>query len=121
MSLCVFSAPLIGVPKYRQNNCSVEKAIEKVNLVLNKLPSANKVCLESSLSRDTVLQAYEELKKRGIIFAIPRLLYKSVEVTKNKGYFLLFDELNISRKTYTIHFIENIAPTSSGRHFISSL
>ncbi len=29
-----------------------------------KLPSINKVCLEFSLSRDTVLQAYEELKKR---------------------------------------------------------
>jgi DNA-binding transcriptional MocR family regulator len=27
-----------------------------------KLPSINKVCLEFSLSRDTVLQAYEELK-----------------------------------------------------------
>ncbi|MBG6060762.1 DNA-binding transcriptional regulator YhcF (GntR family) [Flavobacterium sp. CG_9.1] len=54
----------LGVPKYRQIISSVEKAIEDENLQKgDKLPSVNKVCLEFSLSRDTVLQAYEELKK----------------------------------------------------------
>ena len=60
-----------GTPKYKQIISSIEKSIEKGHLKKDeKLPSINKVCLEFSLSRDTVLQAYAELKKRGIIYAI---------------------------------------------------
>lgn len=72
----------LGIPKYRQIIQSVEKSIAKEQLKKDeKLPSINKVCLEFSLSRDTVLLAYEELKKRGIIYAILGKGYyvKSVE------------------------------------------
>jgi len=41
------------------------------------LPSVNQLIKESSMSRDTVFKAYAELKKRGIVEAIP-----------NKGYFV---------------------------------
>ena len=62
----------IGLPKYKQIILSIEKAIEEGNLIKgDRLPSVNKVCLEFSLSRDTVLLAYDEVKKRGIIYAIP--------------------------------------------------
>jgi DNA-binding transcriptional regulator YhcF (GntR family) len=101
----------LGVPKYRQIISSVEKAIEGENLQKgDKLPSVNKVCLEFSLSRDTVLQAYEELKKRGIIYAIPGKGYyiKSVEVTIKQKIFLLFDELNIFKEDLYNSFLENI-------------
>jgi DNA-binding transcriptional regulator YhcF (GntR family) len=101
----------LGVPKYRQIISSIEKAIEDVNLKKgDKLPSVNKVCLEFSLSRDTVLQAYEELKKRGIIYAIPGKGYyiKSVEVTIKQKIFLLFDELNIFKEDLYNSFLENI-------------
>ncbi|WP_338646567.1 GntR family transcriptional regulator [Flavobacterium sp. KS-LB2] len=101
----------LGVPKYRQIISSVEKAIEDENLQKgDKLPSVNKVCLEFSLSRDTVLQAYEELKKRGIIYAIPGKGYyiKSVEVTIKQRIFLLFDELNIFKEDLYNSFLENI-------------
>lgn len=101
----------LGVPKYRQIISSVEKAIEYENLQKgDKLPSVNKVCLEFSLSRDTVLQAYEELKKRGIIYAIPGKGYyiKSVEVTIKQKIFLLFDELNIFKEDLYNSFLENI-------------
>ena len=55
-----------GFPKYKQIISSIERAIEEEKLIKgDKLPSINKVCVAFSLSRDTVLQAYDELKKRG--------------------------------------------------------
>jgi len=91
----------LGIPKYKQIILSVEKAISEEQLKKDeKLPSINKVCLEFSLSRDTVLLAYEELKKRGIIYAILGKGYyvKSLEITLQHRVFLLFDELNIFKE-----------------------
>lgn len=101
----------LGVPKYKQIILSVEKAIEEEKLKKgDRLPSVNKVCLASSLSRDTVLQAYDELKKRGIIYAIPGKGYyiKSVEITIKQRIFLLFDELNIFKEDTYNSFVKNI-------------
>jgi DNA-binding transcriptional regulator YhcF (GntR family) len=100
-----------GVPKYKQIIFSIEKTIEEGHLKKDeKLPSINKVCLEFSLSRDTVLQAYEELKKRGIIYAILGKGYyiKSTEVKIKQRIFLLFEELNIFKEDLYNSFLENI-------------
>lgn len=101
----------IGLPKYKQIILSIEKAIEDEKLVKgDRLPSVNKVCLAFSLSRDTVLLGYEELKKRGIIYAIPGKGYyvKSVEITIKQKIFLLFDELNIFKEDIYNSFLNNI-------------
>ncbi len=101
----------LGIPKYRQIISSIEKAIEEEKLKKDeRLPSINKVCLEFSLSRDTVLQAYEELKKRGIIYAILGKGYyiKSIETTIKQRIFLLFDELNIFKEDLYNSFLEKI-------------
>ncbi len=100
-----------GVPKYKQIISSIEKTIEEGHLKKDeKLPSINKVCLEFSLSRDTVLQAYDELKKRGIIYAILGKGYyiKSTEVRIKQRIFLLFEELNIFKEDLYNSFLENI-------------
>ena len=100
-----------GIPKYKQIIYSIEKTIEEGYLKKDeRLPSINKVCLEFSLSRDTVLQAYEELKKRGIIYAILGKGYyiKSTEVRIKQRIFLLFEELNIFKEDLYNSFIENI-------------
>ena len=100
-----------GVPKYKQIILSIEQAIEDGKLKKDeRLPSINKVCLEFSLSRDTVLQAYEELKKRGIIYAILGKGYyiKSTEVSIKQKIFLLFDELNIFKEDLYNSFLKNI-------------
>lgn len=100
-----------GIPKYKQIISSIEKTIELGLLKKDeKLPSINKVCLEFSLSRDTVLLAYDELKKRGIIYAILGKGYyvKSVEVTIKQRIFLLFEELNIFKEDLYNSFLENI-------------
>jgi DNA-binding transcriptional regulator YhcF (GntR family) len=86
-----------SLPKYKQIVLSIETAIAEKRLKRgDKLPSVNKVTLEFSLSRDTVLLAYEELKKRGIIYArLGKGYYiKSEEFTFEQRIFLLFDELN---------------------------
>ena len=100
-----------GIPKYKQIISSIEKTIELGLLKKDeKLPSIHKVCLEFSLSRDTVLLAYDELKKRGIIYAILGKGYyvKSVEVTIKQRIFLLFEELNIFKEDLYNSFLENI-------------
>jgi len=86
-----------SLPKYKQIITSIETAIAGKRLKRgDKLPSINKVALEFSLSRDTVLTAYEELKKRGIIYArLGKGYYvKSEEFTLRQRIFLLFDEFN---------------------------
>lgn len=99
----------LGLPKYKQIVLSIEKAIEGEKMSKGeKLPSVNQVCLAYSLSRDTVLQAYDELKKRGIIYAIPGKGYyvKSIEITIKQRIFLLFDELNIFKEDLYNSFLD---------------
>lgn len=91
----------LHLPKYKQIILSIEIAIADKRLKRNdKLPSINKISLEFSISRDTVLLAYDELKKRGIIYAILGKGYyvKSVEFSFEQRVFLLFDELNIFKE-----------------------
>jgi DNA-binding transcriptional regulator YhcF (GntR family) len=99
------------LPKYKQIVLSVEIAIAEKRLKRNeKLPSVNKVSLEFSISRDTVLLAYDELKKRGIIYAILGKGYyvKSVEFSFEQRIFLLFDELNIFKEDIYNAFLQTI-------------
>jgi DNA-binding transcriptional regulator YhcF (GntR family) len=101
----------LGIPKYKQIIHSIEKTIEGGRLKKDeRLPSINKVCLEFSLSRDTVLQAYDELKKRGIIYAILGKGYyiKSTEVSIKQRIFVLFEELNIFKEDLYNSILENI-------------
>lgn len=100
-----------GVPKYKQIIASLEKAIVEGKLQKNdRLPSVNKVCLEFRLSRDTVLLAYEDLKKRGIILSIPAKGYyvKSTEVSIREKIFVLFDELNSFKEDLYNSFLDSI-------------
>ena len=86
-----------SLPKYKQIVLSIENSIAEKRLKRgDKLPSVNKVALEFSLSRDTVLLAYDELKKRGIIYArLGKGYYvKSEEFALQQRIFLLFDEFN---------------------------
>lgn len=99
------------VPKYRQIVLSVEIAIAENRLKRNdKLPSVNKVSLAHTVSRDTVLLAYDELKKRGIIYAILGKGYyvKSVEFSFEQRIFLLFDELNAFKEAIYNSFMETM-------------
>lgn len=100
-----------AMPKYKQIVLSVEVAIAEGRLHRgDKLPSVNKISLEFSISRDTVLLAYDELKKRGIIYAILGKGYyvKSVEFSFEQRFFLLFDELNSFKEDIYTAFLEKM-------------
>lgn len=100
-----------SLPKYKQIVLSIEVAIAENRLKRgDKLPSVNKVSLEFSISRDTVLLAYDELKKRGIIYAILGKGYyvKSVEFSFEQRIFLLFDELNSFKEDIYNSFLETM-------------
>jgi DNA-binding transcriptional regulator YhcF (GntR family) len=99
------------LPKYKQIIFSVEMAIAEKRLKRNdKLPSVNKVSLEFSISRDTVLLAFDELKKRGIIYSILGKGYyvKSEEFSYEQRFFLLFDELNIFKEDIYNSFLKAV-------------
>ncbi|MDI9257832.1 GntR family transcriptional regulator [Flavobacterium sedimenticola] len=98
-------------PKYKQIVLSVEMAIAEKRLKReDKLPSVNKVSLEFSISRDTVLLAYDELKKRGIIYSVLGKGYyvKRVAFTLEQRVFLLFDELNAFKEDLYTSFLYHV-------------
>lgn len=86
-----------SVPKYRQIISSIEEAITAGELKKgDKLPSLNSIKNKHSVSRDTVLTAFNELKNRGIITSIVGKGYylTSEDVAVSQKVFVLFDELN---------------------------
>ncbi|GGE18491.1 GntR family transcriptional regulator [Psychroflexus salis] len=86
-----------NLPKYRQIIKSLEYALLNGHLKKgDKLPSLNKIKTQHSVSRDTVLMAFNELKNRGIINSIVGKGYfvSSEDVAITQKVFVLFDELN---------------------------
>lgn len=93
----IFKTPNRNIPKYKHIVESIEEAILDERLLKgDKLPSLNKVCMELNVSRDTVLIAFSELKKRGVVYSVLGKGYyvKSSEMSFEKRFFVLFDELN---------------------------
>jgi DNA-binding transcriptional regulator YhcF (GntR family) len=107
----IYLNPSLPTSKYRQIIDSVFQAIENGKLKTgDKMPSINEVCKQWGLSRDTVVNAYNEIKKRGIIssaagkgFYIERT---NVDITHN--IFLLFDELNSFKEVLYDSFLKNL-------------
>ena len=97
--------------KYKQIILCIERALADKRLKLNdKLPSINKIALANGLSRDTILQAYDELKKRGVVYSIIGKGYfvKSLGFQHEQNLFLLFDELNSFKELRYDGFYEEI-------------
>lgn len=87
----------IGTPLYRQIVSSIEKALLNNEIKKgDRLPSINSIRSRFSLSRDTVLLAYNDLKTRGIVRSIAGKGYyvKSENINVSQKILLLFDELN---------------------------
>ena len=100
-----------GTPKYKQIVVSIEEAI--INGVLkkgDKLPSLNSIKYQHSLSRDTVLTAFNELKTRGIVKSIVGKGYyvTSEDIDVNQKIFLLFDEFNSFKEDLYNSFLTSL-------------
>lgn len=82
----------LGVPKYKQIVTSIEDAVSQGILKKgDKLPSINSIKNQHSLSRDTVLTAFNELKARGIVQSIV-----------GKGYYLMTEDINVTQKVFLL-------------------
>lgn len=113
-----------GTPKYKQVVASVERAIIKGTLKKgDKLPSLNNLKTKHSLSRDTILAAFNELKTRGIIQSIVGKGYyvMSEDINVQQKVFLLFDEFNSFKEDLYNSFLtgmgENVQVDIFFHHF----
>lgn len=101
----------IGIPKYKQIVLSIEKSLSKGDLKKGDgLPSINSIRNRFSLSRDTVLTAFNELKMRGIVESIPGKGYfvKSENIDVAEQVFLMFDELNSFKEDLYNSFLNHL-------------
>jgi DNA-binding transcriptional regulator YhcF (GntR family) len=101
--------PRSAVPKYRQIILSLVSAIETRNMqVGDKLPSINQLCTDSTVRRDTVLYALNELRSRGIISSHHGKGYyiASRDFTVNERIFMLFDTMD----DYAVHIYNSLVP-----------
>jgi DNA-binding transcriptional regulator YhcF (GntR family) len=97
-----------GIPKYRQIINSVSMAIEQGILKKgDKIASINQICGELTLSRDTVMLAFNELRSRGIVISVPGKGYyiEKTDLNFDKQVFLLFDELNVFKEDLYTSFL----------------
>jgi DNA-binding transcriptional regulator YhcF (GntR family) len=90
-----------AVPKYEQIIVSITDAIGNKKLRRgDKLPSLNQVSKRYKVSLNTVVKAYDDLKKQGIIDSANgkgfHVASESVKITLR--VFLLFDELNLFKQ-----------------------
>ncbi|MFY8188133.1 MAG: GntR family transcriptional regulator [Flavobacterium sp.] len=100
-----------GSTLYQQIISYIEEGIAQQKFKRgDKLPSINKLCLAFSVSRDSVLLAYQILKKRGIVYSVLGKGYfvKSEFLSHQERYFLLFDELNAFKEDLYNSFLESI-------------
>jgi len=98
----------VGIPKYRQIINSVCMAIEQGILKKgDKIASINQICGAFSLSRDTVMLAFNELRSRGVVISVPGKGYyiERTDLNFDKQVFLLFDELNVFKEDLYTSFL----------------
>jgi DNA-binding transcriptional regulator YhcF (GntR family) len=101
----------IGVFKYKQIISQIENSIESGLLNKgDKLPSINKLKKDHGLSKDTILMAFNDLKSRGIIYSVLK-----------KGYYVLSDNVNISKRIFLLFDDLNAFKEDLYRSFLKSL
>jgi DNA-binding transcriptional regulator YhcF (GntR family) len=96
-----------GISKVQQ---LVDALIRSINFKMlregDPLPSVNNLMKESGLSRDTVFKSYGELKRRGIVEAIPN---KGYFVTRSqKQVFLFLDTFKAYKEVLYNSFKQNL-------------
>ncbi|HWS00559.1 MAG TPA: GntR family transcriptional regulator [Prolixibacteraceae bacterium] len=96
-----------GVSKVQQLVDALLRSINyKMLLEGDPLPSVNDLMKESGLSRDTVFKSYSELKRRGIVEAIPN---KGYFVTRSqKKVFLFLDTFKAYKEVLYNSFKQNL-------------
>ena len=76
----------------------------------DKIASINQICGKFSLSRDTVMLAFNELRTRGIVISVAGKGYyiERTDLNFDKQVFLLFDELNVFKEDLYTSFLGHL-------------
>lgn len=110
MGIGVFSFTInhkSDIPKYQQLVNAVNNAISENLLQKGEaLPSVNKICNSTKLSRDTVFKAYTILKENGVIESVPNKGYYIANETKK--VLLLLDTFKAYKEVVYHSFINNL-------------
>ncbi|PPK85889.1 substrate-binding family protein [Neolewinella xylanilytica] len=108
-------------PKYLQLANTIVHAIEDGLLAVgDKLPSVNRLLIEHDISRDTVVRAYDLLKKEQAIESVPGKGYyvKSKQEGKRPRILLLFNKLSGHKKLIYDAFTETLGDGASINFYI---
>jgi DNA-binding transcriptional regulator YhcF (GntR family) len=103
-------------PKHRQIADGIKTAIIEGRLKRNDiLPTIGDVCETFGIARLTVLKAYEDLQRSGLIRAESRKGYyvTSVEVERKRNIFLLFDEFTMYKRVLYNAFRERVGSNAT--------
>lgn len=109
------------VPKYKQIVDSILAAIENGKIKLDdRLPSVNELLIEFDISRDTVVRAYDHLKKNKIIDSVPGKGYyvKKDQLSLKAKVFLLFNKLSPHKKIIYDSFAKTLGDNATIDFFI---
>ncbi len=103
-------------PKYRQIISALINAIEHRKIKKgDRLPSINELSEWFYLSRDTAEKAYKELKKQGVLTAVPGkgFYVDRVDVKVKHKVFLLFNKLSAHKKAIYDSFVSVLGDLAS--------
>lgn len=103
-------------PKYRQIINSILAAIGRKELMVGtRLPSVNRLLIEFDISRDTVVKAYDGLKRMGVVESIPGkgFYVKSENFRQRYKIFLLFNKLSAHKKIIYDSFVNTLGYNAS--------
>ncbi len=108
-------------PKYKQIINSIISGVENGELKMgSQLPSVNSLLIKFDISRDTIVKAYEHLKKIGLIESIPGKGYyvKSTNFQQRAKIFLLFNKLSVHKKIIYDAFSKTLGDQATIDFFI---
>lgn len=109
-----------STPKYQQLVDSVLSAIDKgVWKQGQQLPSVNEIADDYHVARMTVVKAYDELRRRGIIESQHGKGYyvSNTEIKTELNLFVLFDELSTYKEVLYSSFRDALPPNSRANIF----
>lgn len=107
-------------PIYEQIKDSLIHAIEHGQLKKDdRVPSIHSLCREFGISPGTVLKAYEDLCRAGVLSAVKGKGYfiASTRLSGQLNIFLLFDRINAYKEILYDSFIHHIGPSASVQVF----
>lgn len=107
-------------PIYEQIKDSITRSVEKGILRMDdRLPSINSICREFGISPGTVLKAYDDLCRAGMLGSKRGKGYfiLNTRLTKQFNIFILFDRISAYKEVLYDSFIQHIGPHASVQVF----